>query len=104
VTGPALSRLTTALVVGVGGMAAGHLLNPLGAAGVRPAALAAFAAIVAALGAWRGWADVRARAAWDDRPAAAARGARAAAAGAAAALLAAAAAYTVVHGTGPAGP
>jgi hypothetical protein len=100
VTGPALARLTSLLVVAGGGLALGHLLNPLPAGVVRPGPLAAFVVATAALGAWRGWRDVAARAEWDGRAAPAAAGARGAAAGAALAAGVAALGYVLVHGLG----
>jgi hypothetical protein len=100
VTGPALARLTSLLVVAGGGVLLGHVLNPLPGGVARPAPLAAFVVATAALGAWRGWRDVAARAEWDGRAAAAGAGVRGAAAGAALAGVAAALGYVLVHGLG----
>lgn len=49
-----LARLTTALVVVGGGLAVGHALTPYGAQ-TSPARRVAFWALVAGLGALRGW-------------------------------------------------
>ena len=85
------ARLTTAAVVAVGGMAAGHLLAPH-APGASPARGVAFYALMLLAGAWRGRREGRAA----DAPPRAYR-ARAALYAAAAPLLAALA-NALVHG------
>jgi len=49
-----LSRLTTALTVALGGLAAGHLVLPYSGAASGTRRLL-FWALVAGIGAWRGW-------------------------------------------------
>ncbi len=97
-TGPAVARLTSLAVVAGGGMALGHLLNPLAAGGVRAGPAAAFALATGLLGAWRGWREAAVRAAWHDEAVTTGARARGAAAGAGAALATAALAYAAVHG------
>lgn len=82
-------------------MLVGHVVAPYGAAygaGVSPARLALFAAVMLLLGAWRGRAEWRTYAEWNGRPPQAARERIAAALGAFLALAAAAAGYGVAHG------
>ncbi len=91
------ARLTTAALVAVVGMAAGHLLRPH-VPGVSPARGAAFYALMLAVGALRGWREARVAAEWAPAGARVPRPAVRTGVYAVGAVLLALVAYRLVHG------
>ncbi len=96
-TGPTVAHLTTAIAVVGGGMLVGHVLAPYGA-GAGPERRVLFAAVLLAIGVWRGRAEVFAWAEWHERVPRPATARIAAGVGALASVLLAVAGYVAVHG------